>query len=91
MFAYDFGEALGDGLTFAEPCEFGLPFGEPCPRGVGLTFALGVGVGVGSSVLVRNPVPDPTSLEGAPGLPLMVVLPRLGAIPPEYPPRCAIT
>jgi hypothetical protein len=61
MFAYDFGEAVGDGLTFVEPCEFCLPFCEPCPRGVGLTFAFGVGVGVGvsSSVLFRNPIPGP--------------------------------
>jgi hypothetical protein len=93
MFAYDFGEALGDGLTFVEPCEFCLPLAEPCPCGAGLAFAFGVGegLGVGSSVRVRNPVPDPTSPGEAPGLPLIVGLPRFGAIPPEYPPRCAIT
>jgi hypothetical protein len=66
MFAlYDFGEAVGDGLTLVERFDFCLPFCEPWPRGVGLTFAFGVaegtgvGVGLSVSVLFRNPIPGP--------------------------------
>jgi hypothetical protein len=62
MFAlYDFGEAVGDGLTLVERFDFCLPFGEPWPRGVGLTFAFGGAEGVGAgvplseSVLFLNP------------------------------------